>query len=164
MFLPVTSHRWREDPHTKRRGWGVGKSIENSKKGERFATLVGAPDDQDYCSQRTSPDAPGLLKTIPGSWTQALPLTQAVILVQWERVCQSSFYEFVSGGSVWYYFGREDNGRFIKPGKVHIGEFFKGGKCALWKNCISANGTLCDFKCLYTAPAKNKVSHHLIYV
>ena len=52
------------------------------------------------------PDAPGLLKTIPGSWTQALPLTQAIILIQSVENYQSIFYEIASGGSVWYYFGR----------------------------------------------------------
>ena len=50
---------------------------------------------------------------------------------------------------MWYDFGRDDNGRFIQPGKVHIGEFFKGWKCALWKNHISANGTFGDIRCMF---------------
>jgi hypothetical protein len=49
------------------------------------------------------------------------------------------------GGSVWYDSGRKNNGRFIQPGKVHIGKILKSWKCALWKNHISANGTFCDF-------------------
>ena len=37
--------------------------------------------------------------------------------------------------------GERTTGGLFNRGKVHIGEFFMGWKCVLWKNHISANGT-----------------------
>ena len=41
--------------------------------------------------------------------------------------------------------GERTTGGFYNCGKCILAIFFRGGKCALWKNWISANGTFGDF-------------------
>ncbi len=61
------------------------------QKGERHATLVGAPGNQDYCPGRTRPNAPGLLKDHSRYLDPALPLTQRAIVHQRQAGRQGIF-------------------------------------------------------------------------